>query len=300
MTKTPSKRFLWELGSWGFIAPHLILFLVFMILPLFVNTVMSLFNWSLLGNRVFVGFNNFIRIWTDDKFWLCVKNTSLFALFSVPLVIIVGILFAMLLNQKIYGKLWILIGIVSQTFFGSIGILTTWKWIFASYPSGLANYVVMSLGIVNKPVSWFETSLRSWCVVAFVTVWWIVGFSVLLYQGAMQRIPPEQYEAAKVDGAGPVRRFFNITLPWMRDVLFFDVVRQVLLAFAIFDQMYIFTGGGPAGSTRTMVYYLFITGFQRQEMGRAAAISWYIFLVVLVFGLIQLFMTIKSIKGGED
>jgi multiple sugar transport system permease protein len=300
MVKAPTKRFLWDLGSWGFLTPHLAFFLLFMIIPLFVNTLMSLFNWSLLGKRVFIGFTNFVRIWTDDRFWQCVKNTSLFALISVPLVIIVGILFAMLLNQKIYGKLWILIGLVSQTFFGSIGILTTWKWIFASYPSGIANYVCMKLGILSQAISWFETPLRAWACVTFVTVWWIVGFSVLLYLGAIQRIPPEQYEAAKMDGAGPLRRFWNITLPWMRSVLFFDIVRQVLLAFAIFDQVYIFTLGGPGGSTRTLVYYLYITGFQRQELGRASAISWYIFIFVLAFGLIQLFMTTKSIKSAED
>jgi len=275
------------------------LFLTFIIAPLFVNTVMSFYNWSLLGRRVFIGFTNFVRIWTDDRFWQCVVNTSLFALYSVPLVIIVGILFALLLNQKIYGKMWILVGLVSQTFFGSIGILTTWKWIFASYPSGLANYVCVKLGLLAKPISWFETPFSAWAVCTLVTVWWIVGFSVLLYLGAIQRIPPEQYEAAKLDGAGPFRRFFSITLPWMRDVLFFDIVRQVLLAFALFDQMYIFTQGGPGGSTRTLVYYLFITGFQRQEMGRAAAISWYIFVLVLVFGLTQLFMTAKSLKSTE-
>jgi multiple sugar transport system permease protein len=300
MTKVRSRKFLWDLGSWGFLSPHLALFLLFAIAPLFVNSTISLFNWSLLGKRVFVGLTNFIRIWTDDRFWQCVKNTSIFALVSVPLVIVVGILFALLLNQKIYGKLWILIGLVSQTFFGSIGILTTWKWIFASYPSGLANYVCMKLGILKNSISWFETPLSAWAVCTFVTVWWIVGFSVLLYLGAIQRIPPEQYEAAKMDGAGPLRRFWNITLPWMRSVLFFDIVRQVLLAFAIFDQMYIFTLGGPGGSTRTLVYYLYITGFQRQELGRAAAISWYIFVLVLAFGLIQLFMTTKSIKSAED
>jgi multiple sugar transport system permease protein len=190
MTTAPSKRLFRELGSWGFLSPHLALFLLFIIAPLFINSAMSLFNWSLLGKRTFIGVSNFIRIWTDDRFWQCVVNTSLFALVSVPLVIIVGILFATLLNQKIYGKLWVLIGLVSQTFFGSIGILTTWKWIFASYPSGLANFVCLKLGILTKPISWFETAFGAWACITFVTVWWIVGFSVLLYLGAIQRIPP--------------------------------------------------------------------------------------------------------------
>jgi multiple sugar transport system permease protein len=102
-----------------------------------------------------------------------------------------------------------------------------------------------------------------------------------------------------VDGAGPIRRFFSITLPWIRNILFFDVVRQVLLAFGLFDQVYFFTSGGPAGSTRTMVWYLYLTGFDRQALGRAAAVSWYVFLVVAVFGVIQLVMLTRSIRSAE-
>jgi multiple sugar transport system permease protein len=300
MARRSSGRFLWQLGSWGFLAPHLVLFLVFMILPLIVNTVLSFYSWNLLGTKAFIGIDNFKRVWADDRFWMAVKNTVIFAFISVPLVMIVGLCMALVLNQKIYGKLWLLIAFVSPTFFGSVGILSTWKWIFASHPQALANYYLVKLGILKQSISWFETTERAWGVVILVTVWWIVGFSVLLYMGALQRIPQEQYEAAKVDGAGALRRFWTITLPWMREVIFFDVVRQVLLAFGLFDQVYFFTGGGPAGSTRTMVWYLYLTGFQRQELGRAAAISWYIFVIIVLFGLVQLFSLTRSIKSTGE
>ncbi|MCX7942585.1 MAG: sugar ABC transporter permease [Dictyoglomaceae bacterium] len=261
---------------------------------------MSTHNWNLLGQKIFIGLENFIRIWNDDRFWLAVRNTVIFAIISVPLTIIVGLLIALLLNQKVYGKLWLLVAFVSPTFFGSVGILTTWKWIYASYPSGLANYYLNKIGILKEAISWFETPTRAWTCIIITTIWWIVGFSVLLYLGALQRIPPEQYEAAKVDGASSWKCFWHITLPWMRNVLFFDVVRQVLLAFGLFDQVYFFTGGGPAGTTRTMVYYLYLVGFTRQELGRAAAISWYIFAVVLIFGLLQLAMLTRTIKSAEE
>ncbi|MEJ5187797.1 sugar ABC transporter permease [Treponema sp. J25] len=289
-----------EMSSWLFLLPHLALFLLFIVIPLVINGVISFYNWSLLGNKSFIGFGNFVRIFTDDKFWLAVKNTVVFAIISFPLVIIVGLLFASLLNQNIYGKLWILVALVSPTFFGSVGILTTWKWIFASHPGGLANYYLHKLGIISQTVSWFENTSRAWAIIIFVTVWWIVGFSVLLYLGALRRIPKEQYEAAELDGAGPWLRFIHVTLPWIRNVLFFDVVRQVLLAFGLFDQVYFFTGGGPAGSTRTMVHYLYSTGINVQALGRAAAISWYIFAVVLIFALIQLFGLTRSIKNAEE
>ncbi|KUK22262.1 MAG: Binding-protein-dependent transport systems inner membrane component, partial [Thermotoga petrophila] len=201
--------------------------------------------------------------------------------------------------EKWYGKLWLLVAFVSPTFFSSVGVLTTWRWIFSSAPNGLLNYYLTKIGLLSQPISWFETPARAWACIIGVTVWWIMGFSVLLYLGALQRIPPEQYEAAKIDGAGPWARFIHITLPWMRNVLFFDVVRQVLLAFGLFDQVYFFTGGGPAGSTRTMVYYLYMVGFERQQLGRAAAISWYMFIIIFGFALINLFILTKSIRGAE-
>ncbi|MCX7845460.1 MAG: sugar ABC transporter permease [Dictyoglomaceae bacterium] len=300
MLKFSSKKLWWEVGNWGFLLPHFLFFLLFIAVPLITNIIMSTYNWNLLGQKIFLGLENFIRIWNDDRFWVAVKNTVIFAIISVPLTIIVGLLIALILNQKVYGKLWLLVAFVSPTFFGSVGILTTWKWIYASYPSGLANYYLNSIGILKEAISWFETPTRAWACIIITTVWWIVGFSVLLYLGALQRIPPEQYEAAKVDGASSWKCFWHITLPWMRNVLFFDVVRQVLLAFGLFDQVYFFTGGGPAGTTRTMVYYLYLVGFTRQELGRAAAISWYIFAVVLIFGLLQLAMLTRTIKSAEE
>lgn len=289
-----------ELGSWAFLAPHLVFFITFVVAPLIFGLVISFHRWDLLGERIFIGLDNFVRVWRDSRFWVTVKNTLVFAVVSVPLTMAVALIFALLLNQKWYGKLWLLVAFVSPTFFGSVGILTTWRWILGSHASGLLNYYLTQWGLLKAPISWFETTLRAWGCIVAVTVWWIVGFSVLLYLGAIQRIPPEQYEAAKLDGAGPFVRFWNVTLPWMRNVLFFDVVRQVLLAFGLFDQVYFFTGGGPAGSTRTMVYYLYQIGFQRQELGRAAAISWYIFIIVFGFALIQLFILTKTIRSAEE
>ena len=260
---------------------------------------LSFHQWGLLGEPKYIGLTNFVRTWNDSRFWLAVKNTVVFAAISVPLVIIVGLAFALTLNLRFYGRLWPMIAFVAPTFFGSIGILTTWDWVLASFPSGLANYYLGRLGVIKTAVSWFSSAPMAWTSIIVITVWWIVGFSVLLYLGALQRIPPEQYESAMIDGAGPWTRFRCITLPWIRNVLFFDVARQVLLAFGLFDQVYILTAGGPAGSTRTMVYYLYMVGFQRMQVGRAAAVSWYLFIVTVLFGFIQLALLAKSVRSAE-
>lgn len=297
-TKTLQKG---AYGGWSLSVspPHLIFFALFVAAPLIYGMIMSFYNWKLIGEARFIGLDNFIRVWNDSRFWATVKNTVFFAAISVPVTVVLGIVLALILNQKMYGKLWPLVAFVSPAFFGSIGILFSWDWILGSQPAALANYYLGKLGVIKEPMSWFATSAMAWAWIIVITAWWIVGFSVLLYLGALQRIPPEQYEAAKLDGAGPFKRFFHITLPWLKNVLFFDVVRHVILAFGLFDQVYILTAGGPAGSTRTMVYYLYLVGFERQQLGRAAAISWYIFIVVIIFGLIQLALLTRSIRTAE-
>jgi len=293
------RRIRREAGSWLFLLPHFCFFVLFVAVPLVFGLVMSLYDWRILDDNVFVGFSNYIRTWNDARFWPTVRHTVVFAVISVPLTIAVALVFAHILNKRRLGRLWLLITFVSPAFFSSVGVLTSWNWIFASFPSGLANYYLRKAGIIATAVSWFGSEVRAWGVIILVTVWWIVGFSVLLFMGALQRVPQEQYESAKIDGAGAWKRFWLITLPWIRNVLFFDVVRQVLLAFGLFDQIYIMTAGGPAGTTRTMVFYLYLVGFERQDFGRAAAISWYIFMVVITFAIVQLVLVTKSVRSTE-
>jgi multiple sugar transport system permease protein len=282
-----------------FLLPHFIFFALFVVAPLVYSLVLSFHSWGLLGEAEYIGLTNFVRTWNDARFWSAVKNTVVFSAVSVPVVIAVGLALALTLNLRFYGRSWLMVAFVAPTFFGSIGILTTWDRVLASFPSGLANYYLGKAGLIKTAVSWFSSAPMAWTSIIMITVWWIVGFSVLLYLGALQRIPPEQYESAMIDGAGPWTRFRCITLPWIRNVLFFDVARQVLLAFGLFDQVYILTAGGPAGSTRTMVYYLYMVGFQRMQFGRAAAVSWYLFLVTVIFGFVQLLLLAKSVRSTE-
>ena len=288
-----------EVGAYLFLLPHMFFFGLFVVAPLIYALMMSFHQWRLIGEPRYIWLTNFMNVWNDSRFWNTVKNTAIFAAISVPLTVILGLFLALILNQKFYGKLWPLVAFVSPAFFGSIGILFSWRWILASFPSGLANYYLTKLGIINSAISWFQDPTLAWTCIIAITAWWIVGFSVLLYLGALQQIPPEQYEAAKLDGAGRWALFVHITLPWIRNVMFFDVARHVLLAFGLFDQVYILTGGGPAGSTRTMVYYLYSVGFERQQLGRAASISWYIFMVISLFGLMQLALLTQSIRSAE-
>lgn len=289
-----------EAAALAFLLPHFVFFVLFVLTPLAYATYISLHSWTILGKPSYIGLDNFIRTWRDVRFWEAVRNTVIFAAISVPLIVCLGIVLALVLRLNFYGKTWPLVAFVAPAFFGSVGILLAWNWVLASSPTGLANYYLGKAGLVSGGYSFFDKPVTAWASIIVITAWWIVGFSVLLYLGALQRIPPEQYESAMIDGAGPWTRFRCITLPWIRNVIFFDLARHVLLAFGLFDQVFILTSGGPGGATRTMVYYLYMIGFERQQFGRAAAISWYIFLLIVVFGFIQLLLLTRSIKAVEE
>lgn len=150
-----------ELGAWGFLLPHFFFFVLFIVIPVVYGFVMSFYRWSLLGTTQFVGLDNYVRIWNDSRFWQSVKNTVMFAIISIPLVMAVSMIFALLLKKKWYGKLWLLVAFVSPTFFSSVGVLTTWRWIFSSAPNGLLNYYLTKLGLLKQPISWFATPARA-------------------------------------------------------------------------------------------------------------------------------------------
>ena len=290
-----------QAGAYAFLLPHLIWFLGFVAFPIGYGIYMSLHVWRLIGTPRFVGLDNYVRIWQDARFWDSVINTLVFAAISVPLIVALSLLLALMLNHTVFGRLWPLVAFVSPAFFGSAGILLAWSWILNSSGTGLMNYYLRTLGVIDEPVAWLTKSpTMAWIWILVVTAWWIVGFGVLLYLGALQRIPPEQYDAAAVDGAGWWARFWHVTLPWIRNVMFFDVARNVVLAFGLFDQVLILTGGGPGGATRTMVHYLYLIGFQRQDLGRAATMAWYIFSTVVLFGAVQLALLTRSVRSAEE
>lgn len=288
-----------RIGPYLFLLPHLLFFGLFVVAPLIYGLWVSLHQSSILGGMSYVGLDNFIRTLQDRRFWQAVQNTLVFAAISVPLAVALPLGLALLLNRDFYGRLWALVAFVSPTFFASSGILLVWYWMLDANV-GLVNYGFRRVGLIDAPVGWFTSADTAWMWIIIITLWWISGFSVLLFLSALQRIPPEQYEAAMLDGAGPWVRFRYITLPWIRNVMFFVLAYQVILAFGLFDQVYVLTGGGPVGRTRTIVYYLYLMGFQRQSVGRAAAISWYVFILVALFSLLQLWLLTRSVRSAEE
>jgi len=272
---------------------------LFIIAPLVYGLRVSFQHWSVMDAPRYIGLRNFIQVLNDSRFWQVVSNTLVFAAIKVPIAVVVPLLLALILHRQFPGRLWPLVAFVSPNFFASAGLMLVWYWMLDTRV-GLVNYYLRLFGVLKEPVSWFANANTAWMWIITITVWWISGFFVLLYLSALQKIPPEQYEAAMIDGGGSWTKFVHVTLPWLRNVMFFIVAYQVILAFGLFDQVYFLTEGGPVGRTRTIVYYIYMTGFQRQQFGRAAAISWLMFVLVIAFGIFQLLLLTRSIRSAEE
>ena len=264
--------------------PYIALFAVFIAYPVGRALYMSLFDWGIFGPNAFVGFENYLSLLKDRRFWQSFWVTASFAAMYVPMVSIIALLLAVLLHRKLPG-----IGIFRTAFFLPIVInvavaAIAFNWLFEP-----------NIGTVDKVLQFFglpgQTLLQQpgWAllVVAFVTLWINVGFMVIILLAGLENIPDELYEAAKLDGSTGLTDLVYITLPLLRPIMLIVVVLSTVHAFQIFGEVLIMTQGGPFGSTTVMTMLLYEEGFERFALGRAAAIGVVITLIIATLSFIQ-------------
>ena len=264
-------------------SPWILGFLFFVAFPMIASFYLAMTRWDIFTSPKFLGMENFEVLLTDDHvFWKSMRVTTLFAVFSVPLQIAVGLGLAQLLNQKIR-----LLGMFRSIYYlpsvlSGVSIAIMFRWIFGTQ-YGLLNGTLKLLGI--EPVSWLgdpNIVLLSFILMSI----WGSGANMLIYLGALQSVPSELYEAAEVDGAGSARKFFKITVPMITPVIFFTLINGIIQSLQEFQTPFILTGGGPADSSLFIVLYLYRNAFQWFRMGYASAIAWVIFAFVLVLSLL--------------
>lgn len=222
--------------------------------------------------------------WNDSQFWLAFGNTVLFVLLSTPLIVGVGLLLALALNRK--GRM---IGLLRTLFFApyvlSVSVLTL-IWAFLLNPQlGLVGELFTSLGL--EPISWLTSPTWAMPAIVVTTLWWTVGFNVVLFLAGLQDIDASLYEAAELDGAGALQRFRHITIPGLERTTLLVVVLQIIASFQIFGQVFIMTRGGPGGATRVSVQHIYESGFRDLELGYASAMSVFLFVVMVAFSALQ-------------
>jgi multiple sugar transport system permease protein len=263
-----------------FALPFLVLFAVFMVWPLGQGLWMSLTDTSLSAHSPsFVGLDNFTEAFGDTEMWRALGHTVWFTVLSTVPLVVVALGMALLVHTGLPGQ-WVWRLAFFAPYLLPVGVVSLlWIWLYQP-DLGLYNHLLGAVGL--DTVGWLsDTSVAMWAV-ALTTLWWTVGFNFLLYLAALQSVPDHLYEAAALDGAGAWRRLWSVTLPQLRRITVVVTVLQVLASLKVFDQVYLLTKGGPDGSTRPVVEYVYDVGFTGYRLGYASAISYIFFALVLL------------------
>ena len=292
----PSTRRRNQNVAWLFLAPYLVLFGAFVLLPIVFGLWISLHAWDFtLPGKPFVGLENYRALVDPDslafeRFWNAMRATGIFTLFSVPLLIVVPLAVALAMNQRFRGRNAFRAVFFAPYVLGVAVVGVMWRFLLDTN-IGAVNYLLGLVGLPDK-VAWLTSVPQAWVALVGVTVWWTLGFNAVIFLAGLQDVPRELYEAAEVDGAGAWSRFLHVTLPGLRPVMSFVLMITIIASANMFGQSFIMTRGQPGEETRTAIYYIAETGLQNFQMGQAAAASWVLTLLlmltsVLVFGLFR-------------
>ena len=268
---------------WLFVLPWVIGFLAFTLIPMVYSFVISFTNWNGHSAIEFKGLTNYINIFTKDKtFWLALKNTFVYILISVPLNTIFAILLATLLNKRLPGSN-IFRGIFYlPTICTGVAMYITWTYLFNG-TNGYINVILETLGIEGR--NWLGEISTAMPSIIFMEMF-NIGTAMTIVLAGLQDVPRDFYEAADLDGASSLQKFFKITFPMISPVVFFNVLMAIIKGLQIFTQPYVMTGGGPANSTFVYGLYLYNTAFSYGKFGYASSLAWVLFVIIITITMI--------------
>ncbi|MCL2139100.1 MAG: sugar ABC transporter permease [Treponema sp.] len=287
MKNSGLKRSSWPVVA-AFLLPSFLGFLLFMAIPMFAAIGISLTNFSGGPNYRFTGFTNYINAFKSESFLKSLLNTVNFTVWTVILQLALGLAFALFLDKKFFGRnifrgIMFLPNVLSTVAVGLVFML------ILDPARGPINQFLLSMGF-DAP-QWLSGEKTALPTIIMVSVWQNFGYYMVLFLGGLQTISATLYEAAAIDGAGPIRRFFSVTLPGLSPIIFFSVTIAIIRAFQVFDHIYVMTGGqlggGPAGATSVLVFDVYKNAFSSYRFGYAAAESAVLLVIVLAVTLIQ-------------
>jgi multiple sugar transport system permease protein len=268
-----------DLPGWAFVAPASLLVLGLSVFPAAWALLLSLQEWDGFSPPEFVGGENYASLITESDFWSAVQHTGLYTILFVPASVLVGLFLAVALNRKIR-----FIGLYRTAIFvpfvasaAATGILSTYLF---SPQFGIVNQVLRSVGL--PPQGWLEDQGQAMLVIALMSLWGQAAFTTVLYLAALQDVPGELLEAARIDGATRWQSFWSVVWPQLAPVTVFTTIWQTIGAIQLFDLVYTTTRGGPLDATKTIVYYLWEKAFKSLEFGYGSAVAWVLFGFTLI------------------
>ncbi|SIT84943.1 carbohydrate ABC transporter permease [Microbacterium sp. RU33B] len=294
----------WDLkySPYVYIAPFFILFAIVGLFPIVFTAAISFQEWDLVRNSgEFVGFEQYIWILNDPKFWTALRNTfSIFLLSSVPQLVL-AIFIAAMLDRNIRAKTFWRMSVLLPFVMAPVAVALIFSNMFGDN-YGLVNNILSNIGL--SPIPWHKDPFWSHIAIATMVNFRWTGYNALILLAAMQAVPREYYEAATVDGANAFRQFWSITLPSLRPTLIFVIITSTIGGLQIFDEPRMFDNTGQGGSAQqwlTITLYLYNIGWGEFNFGRAAALAWILFIIIVVIGLINLLITRRLVRdeGGR-
>ncbi len=285
-----------EWTAYLFLLPSLLQFSVLLIFPVIFSFYLSFHEWNIIEPaKPFVGLDNYSRLFGDRRVRQAIVNTIYYTVVSVPATLFSGLLVALLLNNQIRARGLFRTMYYLPTVTSAVAVAVVWKWIFNG-DFGLINYYLIQIGLISEPIRWLTDPRLAMPAVIIVSVWGGVGGCMIIYLAGLAAIPDEIYDAARVDGAGPVRTLFGITIPLLAPATFFLMITSIIGAFQQFGLPYLLTSGGPVGRTTTIAYYLYTSAFKNFEMGYAAAMSYVLFAMIFVFTLLHMRFAYRDVN----
>ena len=281
-----------QFAGWIFILPALVGTLIFIIIPVICSFGLSFTKWDLLNPIEFVGLANYKEIFTEPLFYKIFLNTVVFAVTTSVFGVIIPLILACILNSKVRGSEFYKTAYFLPFITPMIVIGIIWEWIFD--PNiGLLN------NVLHFHINWLYDTHFAMPALIIVSVWKLIGYNMVIFLSALSGISQSMFEAAKIDGANAFQTFKNVTVPLLSPTIFFVVIITAISSFQVFDLIYLMTQGGPLDSTNVMVYAIYKNAFEYFNIGKASAIAYVLFIVILVLTLIQWNLR-KKLVYNED
>ncbi len=293
--KNPANKSASKL-SWTpylFLFPAIAFLCLTSFLPVFQAIYLSFTDYDFVGSPNFIGWKNYLNLWKDQTFWKTLGNTLTYLIFAVPSLVVLPLALAILVNQKLrsikfFRAVYYFPVIVSVVVAG-----IAWKWVYAE--NGILNYFLSIISWQAVKIPWLTDPKTAIFAIIAVVIWRGVGYYMVIYLAGLQAIPADLYEAAAIDGSDGWQKHWDITIPLMQPYIILVAVISSIGAMKVFEEVYIMSQGGPANSTKTVVYYLYDKGFTSLEMGYASAIGVFLFLIIFVISI----LTFKFINPAK-
>lgn len=271
-----------QITGYLFVLPAVILIIGFLIVPALLSLRYSFTNYNIMrpDKIKFIGINNFIKIFNDTNFRKALVNTIYFTVIVVPFQCLLALGLALLVRSRRKGVSIFRAAYFSPMVTSMTVIAILWTFLYNPNPNqGLLNAILANFGV--KPIAFLRSPDTAMNSIIFMSAWQAAGYQMMIFIAGLQNIPEELYEAASIDGAGVWQKFWNVTIPGLKNIIKYVVMMTTIQAMKLFTQPYIMTQGGPQNSTRTMVYYIYQQGFQQRNFGYACAIAVVFFIIVV-------------------